>query len=183
MTAPVDALIDAVGALRGLEAELNARGGDPLFSDAFAHPYNLNLGEIEGGIWPSSVPTDATLRIRLGFGRDLEPTDAQRLVAERVAAVAPTVTVTFDGFRAHAYHHDSATPLAEPVSAAHAELHGAPPASGVFTGTTDARYVTGPCYCYGPLAGNLHGIDEWVDLASCQGVAETIALVLQRRLG
>ena len=76
-----------------------------------------------------------------------------------------------------------ATPLADVVGAAHAELHGARPAFGVFTGTTDARYVTGPCYCYGPLAGNLHGIDEWVDLASCRSVAETIALVLARRLG
>ena len=85
------------------------------------------------------MPTDASLRIRLGFGRDLEPAAVQQLVAERVAAVAPTVTVTFDGFRAHAYHHDPATPLAEALSAAHAELHGAPPAPGLFTGTTDAR--------------------------------------------
>ena len=129
------------------------------------------------------MPTDATLRIRLGFGRDLEPVAAQQLVAERVAAAAPSVRVTFDGFRAHAYHHDPATPLADVVSQAHEELHGARPRPGVFTGTTDARYVTGPCYCYGPLAGNLHGIDEWVDLASCQSVAETVALVLQRRLG
>jgi acetylornithine deacetylase len=181
VAAPVDALIAAVGALRALEAELNERRGDPIFA-GFPHPYNLNLGQIEGGTWPSSVPTDATLRIRLGFGRDLEPADVQRLVTERVAAAAPSVTVTFDGFRAHAYHHDPATPLAGLVSAAHAELHGAPPAFGVFTGTTDARYVEGPCYCYGPLAGNLHGIDEWVELASCQGVAETLALVLQRRL-
>jgi acetylornithine deacetylase len=183
VAAPVDALIAAVAALRGLEAELNARAGDPLFSDAFPHPYNLNLGQISGGNWPSSVPTDATLRIRLGFGRDLEPADAQRLVAERVATAAPSVAVGFDGFRAHAYHHAEATALAEVVGDAHAELHGARPAFGVFTGTTDARYVTGPCYCYGPLAGNLHGIDEWVDLASCQAVAETIALVLARRLG
>ena len=182
VTAPIEALIDAVGALRELETELNASGGDPAFSDAFAHPYNLNLGEIAGGAWPSSVPTDAWLRIRLGFGRNLEPTAVQELVAERVAAVAPTVTVTFDGFRAHAYVHDPATPLAAALTTAHAELHGTAPATGLFTGTTDARYVPGPCYCYGPLAGNLHGIDEWVDLESCRHVAQTVALLLARRL-
>jgi acetylornithine deacetylase len=183
VSAPIDALVDAVGALRALEAELNANRGDPLFADAFPHPYNLNLGEISGGVWPSSVPTDASLRIRLGFGRDLEPEAVQQLVVDRVAGVAPTVEVTFDGFRAHAYHHDPATPLGEALSAAHAELHGAAPAPGLFTGTTDARYVTGPCYCYGPLAGNLHGIDEWVDLESCRAVAQTVAVVLARRLG
>ncbi len=182
VTPPIEALIDAVGALRVLEAELNAGGGDPAFSDAFAHPYNLNLGEIAGGVWPSSVPTDASLRIRLGFGRDLEPTAVQRLVADRVAAAAPTVAVMFDGFRAHAYVHDPATPLAEALGSAHADLHGPTPAPGLFTGTTDARYVTGPCYCYGPLAGNLHGIDEWVDLESLRLVAQTVALLLARRL-
>ena len=182
VTAPIEALIDAVGALRELEAELNAGGGDPAFSDAFAHPYNLNLGEIAGGAWPSSVPTDAWLRLRLGFGRNLEPAAAQQLVADRVAAVAPTVTVSFDGFRAHAYVHDPATPLAAALTTAHAELHGTAPATGLFTGTTDARYVPGPCYCYGPLAGNLHGIDEWVDLESCRHVAQTVALLLARRL-
>jgi acetylornithine deacetylase len=181
--APIEALIAAVGALRQLEAELNASGADPVFADAFAHPYNLNLGEIGGGAWPSSVPTDAWLRVRLGFGRDLEPAAVQQLVADRVGAAAPTVTVAFDGFRAHAYHHDPATPLAAALTTAHAELHGTAPASGVFTGTTDARYVTGPCYCYGPLAGNLHGIDEWVDLDSCRLVAQTVALLLARRLG
>lgn len=180
---PVDALIAAVAGLRALEAELNAGGGDALFTEAFAHPFNLNLGQMTAGNWPSSVPTDATLRVRLGFGRDLEPADAQRLVAERVATAAPGVQVTFDGFRAHAYHHDPATALGDDLAAAHAELHGSPPAFAVFTGTTDARYVTGPCYCYGPLAGNLHGIDEWVDLASCTAVAETVAVFLARRLG
>ena len=92
------------------------------------------------------------------------------------------MTVSFDGFRAHAYVHDPATPLAAALTTAHAELHGTAPATGLFTGTTDARYVPGPCYCYGPLADNLHGIDEWVDLESCRLVAQTVALLLARRL-
>jgi acetylornithine deacetylase len=54
------------------------------------------------------------------------------------------------------------------------------PATKLSTATTDARYVEGPCSCYGPIAGNLHGIDEWVDLASVRDTALTIALLVSR---
>jgi acetylornithine deacetylase len=50
----------------------------------------------------------------------------------------------------------------------------------ISTATTDARYVTGPCLCYGPAAGNIHGIDEWVDLASVRDTALAVALVASR---
>jgi acetylornithine deacetylase len=45
-----------------------------------------------------------------------------------------------------------------------------------FTATTDARYVEGPCLCYGPSAGNLHGTDEWVDVATLVETATVVAL-------
>jgi acetylornithine deacetylase len=45
-----------------------------------------------------------------------------------------------------------------------------------FTATTDARYIEGPCLCYGPLAGNLHGTDEWVDVESLVQTATVAAL-------
>ena len=59
---------------------------------------------------------------------------------------------------------------------------GPPGAAGneASTATTDARYVDGACSCYGPIAGNLHGIDEWVDLASVRDTALTVALVASR---
>ena len=56
-----------------------------------------------------------------------------------------------------------------------------------FTATTDARYVEGPCLCYGPTAANLHGPDEWVDLESLEQTATVAAPrrrvdVMSRRL-
>jgi len=47
----------------------------------------------------------------------------------------------------------------------------------VFTATTDARQVEGPCLCYGPTASNLHGRDEWVDLESLEQTATVVAVV------
>jgi acetylornithine deacetylase len=177
---PIQSLVDAVEELRAIEADLNVAGGDPAFSEAFTHPYNLNLGQIGGGAWPSNVPAEAVLRIRLGFGRDLEPVAAQRLVLERVTAAAPQVEVAFEGFRAHAYVHDADTALARIVQASHAEVTGLALPPVLATATTDARYVTGHAYCYGPLAGNVHGIDEWVDIASMREVTRTMVAVLAR---
>ena len=175
--APVDRIFRAVLALRALEQALN--GDDP------AHPYNLNLGEIHGGVWASSVPAEVTLRLRLGFGPGLEPQDAQRLLLETVEQEAPGVAVEFEGFRAHAYYHELENPFAALVDAAHAEVQSQsdPPGRKLSTATTDARYVPGPCYCYGPSAGSIHGIDEWVDIASTRDTAITIALIASRWCG
>ena len=46
------------------------------------------------------------------------------------------------------------------------------------TATTDARYVDGPCACFGPIAGNIHGTDEWVDLDSVRDTALIAALAI-----
>jgi acetylornithine deacetylase len=48
-----------------------------------------------------------------------------------------------------------------------------------FTATTDARffnlYFDVPATCYGPLGGNLHAPDEWVDLESVRQVTRVLA--------
>ena len=171
---PVDQILQAVQGLRALEQALN--------EDEEGHPYNLNLGEIHGGVWPSSVPAEVVLRCRLGFGPELEPADAQALLRRAVESAAPGVQVEFEGFRCKAYEHAADDALVGLVGECHAEIHGSnePPSRKLSTATTDARYVEGACCCYGPAAGNLHGIDEWVDLASIRDTALTVALVASR---
>ena len=171
---PVDRILAAVQGLRALEGTLN-EGHE-------GHPYNLNLGEIHGGVWPSSVPAEVVLRCRLGFGPDIQPADAQQLLVRAVASAAPGVDVAFEGFRCPAYRHNHTSPLVEVLRAAHSEALGndEPPGTKLSTATTDARHVVGQCSCYGPVAGNLHGIDEWVDLASIRDTALTVALAAAR---
>ena len=117
-------------------------------------------------------------RIRLGFGMELTPRDAQLLVAEAVQAAAPEVEVVFEGFRAPAYCDDLEHGLAAALSGSHELLHGSPPSRQVLPATTDARSVSGPCVCYGPVAGAIHGTDEWVDIESTEAVAAAIAITI-----
>ena len=55
------------------------------------------------------------------------------------------------------------------------------------TATTDARffqlYGGIPATCYGPQAGNTHGIDEWVSIASMMEVTQVLALFMARWCG
>jgi acetylornithine deacetylase len=124
------------------------------------------------------VPASVGARIRLGFGRDRSPSEVQSAITAAVAAAVPSARVSFEGFRAPAYCDDLDHDLARTLGAAHTSEIGVPPARRVLAGTTDARSVGGPCICYGPFAGNLHGVDEWVDLASVQSVARVVANTL-----
>jgi acetylornithine deacetylase len=176
-------VLTAVEALRGLERALNERNGasdglDAVFFAGHEHPFRLNVGTLAGGVWPSSEPTRAEARVRLAFGRELSPARAQQLVLDTVHASAQAVEVRFEGFRAPAYCDDLDHGLAAALRGAHSALHGSPPELLALTGTTDARSVDGPCICYGPIAGAIHGTDEWVDLDSCESLAAAVAVAI-----
>lgn len=173
---PFDELCRAVGAMRRLEADANQAVRDPVFAAAAEWPYGMTVGRIEGGIWTASSPAELVACVRIGFGRDVEPADLQRRIVEQVGEAAPGVDVSFEAFRARAYSHATSGPLPEVLMDAHRRVIGAEPQTMVFTATTDARQVDGPCLCYGPTASNLHGRDEWVDLASLEQTATVVAL-------
>lgn len=179
-----DGILIALDALRRLEQRLNdarTRADDPadeVFFAAHEHPFRLNVGVLAGGAWPSSEPAAAHARIRLGFGRSLTPAAAQALVLEAVSDAAPRVQVAFEGFRAVAYCDELDHELARTLTRAHTTVHGLPPQRQVLAATTDARSVAGPCICYGPVAGDIHGADEWVDIDSIEQLASAIALTI-----
>ncbi len=177
-------LLRAVEGLRELERRMNRKPGraeavgDEVFLAAHEHPFRLNIGTLSGGLWPSSEPARAEARVRLGFGLETSPAQAQRLLLEAVRAAAPEVDVAFEGFRAPAYCDDLDHDLARALIGSHESLHRAAPRRQVLPATTDARSVSGPCICYGPLAGSIHGTDEWVEIASVEALATGIALTI-----
>jgi acetylornithine deacetylase len=171
-----DDLADAVAALRRLEAERNSPPRDEVFAAVSDWPFGTSIGMIGGGVWTSSTPEELIAHVRIGFGRDTEPEEVQKAVADAVAEASDRITVEFAAFRAHAHCHDHAGPWPELVGAAPQSVLDRPIVPAAITATSDARYITGPCVNYGPIAGALHGADEWVDLASLEQAATVIAL-------
>ena len=185
---PFDLLTRLVHGLRDWAGQLQRRYPDDMLA-AVESPYNLNVGEIRSGDWPSSVPAVATVRIRVGHPRAWSPEQAERAVRDAVAEVVrldggfpAEPVVRLSGFRAPGYRLAADHPLARAMAAAHRQAHGAEPATVSIGSTTDARtylnYFDTPALCYGPAAANIHGVDESVDLDTIVAGARTLARFL-----
>jgi acetylornithine deacetylase len=69
------------------------------------------------------------------------------------------------------------------VGAAAARVTGAPPPVQASTATTDARqfalYAGTPAVSFGPLAADIHGVDERVHVPSILTTAQALALLVR----
>ena len=150
----------------------------------------MNVGTFRAGDWPSSVPGQAVLGVRVGFPPGWTPDEALKRVTDAVAAAAAAdpwlaehpPQVRAAGFRAEGYLLDGAHPLAAAVARAHEAAHGAPPRQFVLGSTTDARIYLNqfgvPALAYGPRTRNIHATDEAVELDSIVAGARTLARFL-----
>ena len=175
---PIEAAFPVIEALHALEAELN-ESPDPELA-GLDNPYLLNVGALHAGDWASMTPGEATLDVRLGFPIRMEPAEAQGRLAAAVAEADPSAEVEFRGFRARGYAFDAASPFVRLLGDCHEEVRGGRPRPDPSRATTDLRFFEGQAVCYGPTGENLHGVDEWVDLASVADVAAVIALLIHR---
>jgi acetylornithine deacetylase len=184
---PLDAAAAVVEELRFLEREMNA-SIEPAM-DGVAHPYNVNLGVLAAGDWPSSVPAVARMRVRIGHPTAWTTADVERRAREAVDRATArlelepgAVSTSLSGFRARGYALPRHHRLAGELSDAHATAHGSVPAVVAMGSTTDARIYLNrferPAICYGPRTRNIHGVDEAVELASIVKGAKTLALFI-----
>ncbi|UUZ66735.1 ArgE/DapE family deacylase [Polaromonas sp. P2-4] len=182
---PIEAGIAIMADLKQLESEWNAPAQrHPLFRDA-AHPINFNLGRIEGGEWNSSVPCTCTLGLRFSFFPGMTAEEATRQVTQRIRATAArvnaalTVDIRSRGHVSPGCEYDLDAPAMQVLADAHRKITGAPPERLACTATTDGRHFALmtdiPVTVYGPVARNIHGIDEAVSLDSMKRVAATMA--------
>ena len=155
-----------IEAIRELEREVNV--DSPL-------RLNYNVGVVRAGDWASSVPEECVLEVRLAAqpGEDLEAVKAR-------FETAVDARVEWRGFHAHGFELSRDEPIFDVLGRAHTAVHGAPLEFLAFTGTTDARafvvHDATPATCYGPIGGNLHAPDEWVDLESVKATTLVLAL-------
>lgn len=191
----IDAAYRIVGALRQLEAELNAEKADrPHFAD-MAHPINLNIGRIEGGDWPSSVPNWCRLHCRIALYPGQKAADISRRVEDAVSRFSrddaflsnQPPTVTFNGFFVEGYVLDEGSEAEAILGNAHRQATGEPLGTLVTPAYLDTRvyalYDEIPALCYGPTGENIHGLDERVSLASLKRITTAIALFIAEWCG
>jgi len=180
-------------AMRKLEVEWNSeeqRSAHPEYA-AFKHPINFNLGVIQGGEWASSVATECTFEVRVGFwpGRKLEEVRKEIEDVLEKAAKHRNIpyTLHWRGFQAEGCLMDPKGEMMQRLGQAHKKVTKADPIYTPVTCTTDARffelYYGIPATCYGPEATNIHGIDESVSLQSMLEVTQVLAVFIAEWCG
>jgi acetylornithine deacetylase len=188
----IDVGLRLVERLRRWCDELRSAEPDPGI-DAGDHPYSVNLGRLTAGDWISTVPSSATLGVRIGFPSAWTAERAETEIGRTIAAFAaaealalqPKVKLT--GLRARGYRLDADAPLVRDLSAAHVDAHGSAPRIYSLATTTDARayleYDGTAAICFGATGHAIHGIDECVELQSIVDAARTLARFILKRFG
>jgi acetylornithine deacetylase len=176
--------------LRKLEAQWNtAEHKHPAYA-GHVHPVNFNLGKISGGEWASTVPSRAVADIRVGFYPGMELAEVRGALEQCICDVAASdpalasakVSIHYRGFQAEGCVMDKNDPMMTLLADVHQEVAGQEVEFIASTATTDARFfqIYGgiPATCYGPIAENIHGIDERVSIRSMMEVSEVLALFM-----
>jgi acetylornithine deacetylase len=181
--------------LKELEAQWNEPANrHPHYAD-HDHPINFNIGKLSGGEWASSVATQCRADVRIGFYPGMKPAQVRALVEAVVKAAyeahpkkaSVRYELVYQGFQAEGMLVDMNQPMIDTLKACHHAVAGGEMPLIASTATTDARffqlYGGIPATCYGPQAGNTHGIDEWVSITSMMEVTQVLALFMARWCG
>lgn len=193
LATPVSVLGRLVSAFEQMARSWSAEVPDTDFGPE--QPYTVNVGTIRCGEWRSSVASRARLGVRFGYPRSWTATEALQRVVEvtrRFASGARDsgagsgieVRARSSGFRAEGYGLEPDHWLVELLGQCHRSAHGQPLRRFGLNSTTDARFYLNqakvPALCYGPVARNLHGAEEAVDLSSVVAGARTLGRLIAR---
>ncbi len=159
------------------------------------HPINLNIGRIEGGDWPSSVPAWCVFDVRIATYPGQSLTEAREEIEACIRGAAqdnPFLAdyppeITYHGFLAEGYVLQNDEAPTRVLAAAHQAAYGRPLRETATTATTDARfyglYADIPALVYGPNSQNIHGFNERVELESVRRNTQAIALFIAEWCG
>lgn len=175
--------IPIMQALQALDARLNEQT-HPAFAE-IEHPINLNIGVMQGGDWPSTVPGACELHCRLSCfpGQTVVETRAEieAAVAEAIAGDPwfdeQPPRITWDGFQSAGSTVSLAEPSVQRLGAWHERVFGESMETRPGTGINDMRYYNFagiPAGCYGTAGANGHAADEWLDLRSLVPTAKVL---------
>lgn len=191
----IDAAYDVIAALRELEATWNAEQHEHPYFEDLDHPINFNIGGIQGGDWPSSVPAWCELRLRVAIYPGVTAAEALAAVEECVRTAAAggegrhpfDVEVTPDGFFAEGYVLEPGSDAEAVIEQTHRAAFGRELTSFTTPGYLDGRvfvnYGKTPTLVYGPVSENIHGFDERVSVESIRRCTQSMALFIAEWCG
>ena len=186
-TNAIEESLAVIGALRGLEAELNAappaalRPVRPSDQPQRRHDPRRRLALDRAGRVRHRLPHRAVSGHDVA-GAPRADRSGGRRGGRRPTGAFPAARCIYNGFASRGLRaRRTTTTLVDDAAASFARQAGAPPALVATTGTTDARvfgHVGGiPAVCFGPYAEAAHGVGERVYLPTVIQTAQVHGLV------
>lgn len=158
--------------------------------DMKGHATTINIGKILGGDWPSTVAGLVELEGRVGWPPKEKMEDVKKEIEETVEKVSQSDSwlknnppnIEWFGWRANPSEQNRSHPVVQIVARNIKEITGN---NVMFTGGSaglDTRffilYAGMPAITFGPRGYNIHGVDEYVELASIVETAKILALTI-----
>lgn len=186
----VDAAYALIADLRNVEASWNYDSKSVKYFEELQHPFNFNVGMINGGDWTSSVPDWCEFSMRIAFPPGHAADDAWaeiRATIERSSHENPALggtvpTLTKTGFYADGYALEPGTDAEEALASAFTAANGRALGTTTMTAYIDSRvyglFDKTPSLVFGPVCQRMHGADECVSVDSLREVTRAIALFI-----
>lgn len=183
---PIDKAYVLIDALNKYREHVNSAPKHPAFEN-MDQPLAVYVGTLHSGDWPSTVPSECTFEARIGLYPGQDPKDVQEEVKEWLLQAASqdqwlkeeTPEITFIGFRANGVVLDQDSELFNVLESSHQQVFGNELEYCAIACTTDVRVYNVfhdiPATCFGPIGGNLHAPNEWVDLQSVKDCTKAYA--------
>ncbi|MDX8343806.1 peptidase [Rossellomorea sp. YZS02] len=186
----IDKAYTVVQALQKLEKQRNDRVDDPLYSN-IPIPLPVNIGRIESGKWPSSVPDMAVIEGRIGVG----PWETMRDVEEEFLSTVSNLKTVDPWFLEHPVEVEwfggrwqpgnlpSDHELVNTLSAHAKQVMGAVPVIEASPWGTDGGILSQgggiPVVIFGPGTTEVaHDANEYIELERLYQTAEILALFM-----
>jgi acetylornithine deacetylase len=188
----LDAAVRLIGHLHHLESRWNDERTTKPFFDDVDNPAALTIGTINGGEWIASVPSCCRFEGRIGFYPGDDPRERVKEFEAFVAAMAaedplvkrcPEPIIEWVGVVHAGYTLAPGSEAEAVLSEAHATVNApgvSPLQAYVMAAYLDAAVYSVhagiPSLVYGPIAENIHAINERVSLPSLRRVTKATAL-------
>lgn len=176
-------------ALEKLEQERAVKKRFPLYQKGSGQSCHLAVSKMIAGDWPGKVAGKAELSCRISFIPGETKTGIQALITELVRDVAKKDSwlrehppeIVWCGWQNEPWFQDPEHPFISQLKAAGQMVLKAPPEIIGRASGNDARfsqYFSMPGGCIGPIAHNIHGPNEWVDMDSVEKLVKILALFI-----
>ncbi|RDI43091.1 peptidase [Falsibacillus pallidus] len=186
----IEKSLNVISALQNLETIRNDRINDPLFKD-IPIPIPINIGKINSGSWPSSVPDTAIIEGRMGVAPSESMEAAEKEMEECLASIinedewllAHPPKLEWFGGRWQPGDLDINHPFLDCMENAYSNIYGVKPVIEASPWGTDGGILSKggdiPVVVFGPgTTEAAHEANEFIELKKVFEAAEVIALAI-----